>query len=41
MVATPEHDKLHRVKERSQTIGEFLEWLNGKKQIKKIGRAHV
>jgi hypothetical protein len=24
---TPEHDKLHEVRERSQAIGEFLEWL--------------
>ena len=23
----PEHDKLHLVKDKSQTIGEFLEWL--------------
>ncbi len=23
----PEHEKLHAVKERSQAIGEFLEWL--------------
>lgn len=24
----PEHDKLHAIHERSQAIGEFLEWLN-------------
>lgn len=23
----PEHDKLHKVKDKSQAIGEFLEWL--------------
>jgi len=23
-----EHEKLHKVKDQSQTIGQFLEWLN-------------
>jgi hypothetical protein len=27
---TPELDKMEAVQEQSQTIGEFLEWLNGK-----------
>src|SRR5512135_3496653 len=27
----PEHDKLHAVKDRSQSIGEFLEWLQSEK----------
>jgi hypothetical protein len=26
----PEHEKLHLVVERSQSIGEFIEWLEGK-----------
>lgn len=25
----PEHDKLSKIKDRSQAIGEFLEWLSG------------
>ena len=29
----PEHEKLAAVKERSQEIGTFLDWLNGEKQI--------
>jgi len=27
--AYPEHDKLEKVREQSQTIGEFLSWLTG------------
>src|SRR5512135_3462017 len=27
----PEHEKLHMVKDRSQSIGEFLEWLRSEK----------
>lgn len=27
----PEHEKLHAVKEKSQAIGEFIEWLLGQK----------
>jgi hypothetical protein len=27
---TPEHDKLHKVKDRSQVCGEFIEWLAGR-----------
>lgn len=26
----PEHDKLHQVKDQSQQIGEFLDWLHTK-----------
>jgi len=29
----PQHDKLHEVKERSQTIGEFMEWLGAEKKL--------
>jgi hypothetical protein len=29
----PEHDKLEKVQEQSQTIGEFLEWLSSEKEI--------
>lgn len=29
----PEHEKLEKVKEQSQTIGEFLEWMNEEKGI--------
>lgn len=29
----PEHDKMHLVKERSQSIGEFLEWLQAEQKI--------
>ena len=29
----PEHDKLHAIKDKSQLIGEFLEWLQGKYTI--------
>jgi len=32
MTATPEHEKLHKVQEKSQAIGEFLEWLQGEKK---------
>jgi hypothetical protein len=28
----PEHDKLHEVKDKSQAIGEFLEWLGSEKR---------
>lgn len=27
---TPEHDKAHRVNDKMQKIGEFLEWLSSK-----------
>ena len=27
----PEHEKLHAVREQSQAIGEFLEWVNTEK----------
>lgn len=30
----PEHDKLQKVKDRSQTIGEFLNWLSWNKKIR-------
>jgi len=30
----PEHDKLEKVKDKSQAIGEFLEWLRGAKKIR-------
>lgn len=26
----PEHEKVHEIKEQSQSIGEFLDWLFGK-----------
>lgn len=29
-VETPEHDKQHAILEKSQAIGEFLEWLQTK-----------
>jgi len=32
MTATPEHEKLHKVQEKSQAIGEFLEWLTEEKR---------
>lgn len=25
----PEHDKLHAIKDQSQKLGEFIEWLHG------------
>jgi hypothetical protein len=30
---TPEHDKMHEVKERSQAIGEFIEWLGSEEGV--------
>ena len=30
----PEHEKLQAVKDKSQAIGEFLEWLSSVKQIR-------
>ena len=35
----PEHDKLHLVKDKSQAVGEFLDWLQGEKGIS-LCRAH-
>ena len=32
-VRTPELDRLRTVRDRSQTIGEFLEWLRSEKQV--------
>ena len=29
----PEHEKLHTVKDKSQMVGEFLEWLRNDKNI--------
>lgn len=29
----PEHDKLHKVKDRSQACGEFLDWLREEKHV--------
>jgi len=29
----PEHEKLEKVQEKSQAIGEFLEWLNDEKGL--------
>ena len=29
----PEHDKMHLVKNSSQAIGEFLEWLEGEEIV--------
>lgn len=29
----PEHEKLQKVKDKSQTCGEFLEWLTGEKNF--------
>jgi tRNA(Ile2) C34 agmatinyltransferase TiaS len=29
MKTYPEHEKLHLIKDKSQAIGEFLEWLQG------------
>lgn len=34
MVATPEHDKLKLVVDRSQSIGEFLQWMQSEKKIR-------
>lgn len=31
MDSYPEHEKLQKVKDQSQAIGEFLEWLNSQK----------
>ena len=31
MVDYPEHEKLKKVQERSQSIGEFIDWLSEKK----------
>ena len=31
MVEYPEHNKLHAVRDRSEAIGEFLEWLRGQR----------
>lgn len=33
MTNYPEHEKLEKVKEETQAIGQFLEWLNSKKKI--------
>lgn len=33
MKPTPELDKMHAVKDRSQAIGEFLEWLQQEKRL--------
>lgn len=32
MVEYPEHEKLHKVNDKSQTIGEFVEWMRDSKQ---------
>jgi len=29
----PEHDKLHKVADKSQAVGDFLEWLQNKKEV--------
>jgi len=29
----PEHEKLKQVQEKSQVIGEFLDWLQGEKGV--------
>ena len=38
-----EHEKLHRVKDRSQQLGEFLEWLrdHGYEICENTGRKYV
>ncbi len=36
----PEHDKLHAVVDRSQAIGEFLEWLSSEKDAVLCGPPH-
>ncbi len=28
-VLYPEHERMHKIKDKSQAIGEFLEWLSG------------
>ncbi len=33
MTTYPEHEKLMRVSEKSQAVGEFLEWLRNEKQV--------
>ena len=35
----PEHDKLSAIKDKSQAIGEFVDWLHSEKDIH-FGRAH-
>lgn len=31
MAETPEHEKLHKVRDKSQVCGEFLDWLRDEK----------
>lgn len=33
MISYPEHEKLHKVIDKSQIIGEFIDWLHDKKEI--------
>jgi len=33
MSECPEHDKLDKIHDKSQAIGEFLEWLQGEKDV--------
>jgi uncharacterized protein with NRDE domain len=33
MTEYPEHEKLMKIKDKSQTIGDFLEWLGSEKEI--------
>jgi hypothetical protein len=33
MVQYPEHEKLQKIKDTSQTIGEFIAWLKDSKKI--------
>jgi len=32
LIPTPEIDKMHAVKDRSQAIGEFIEWIRSEKE---------
>jgi hypothetical protein len=38
--ATPELDKMKAVKDKSQTLGEFIEWLQSEKKVH-LGAPHV
>lgn len=33
MTDYPEHEKLHKIADKSQSIGEFVEWMQGEKGI--------
>lgn len=36
----PEHEKLHKISDQSQAIGEFLDWLEDEKNVY-LGYTHI